>query len=66
MKTGEPGEMYIRGPQVCIGYWKNEEATNESLSADGWLRTGDVFKYNEKAWFWCVDRKKELIKVCLS
>ncbi|PGH11413.1 hypothetical protein AJ79_04914 [Helicocarpus griseus UAMH5409] len=59
---GQPGEMYIRGPQVCMGYWKNKKATKEALSPDGWLRTGDVAIVRD-GWFWIVDRKKELIKV---
>lgn len=59
---GQPGEMYIRGPQVCLGYWKNEKATAEALSPEGWLRTGDV-AIEKDGWFWIVDRKKELIKV---
>jgi acyl-CoA synthetase (AMP-forming)/AMP-acid ligase II len=57
-----PGEMYVRGPNVCLGYWKNEAATRESLDADGWLRTGDVMVRRGDS-FWVVDRKKELIKV---
>lgn len=61
--TGEPGEVYIRGPNVCLRYWRNEQATRELLDADGWLRTGDVAVVNEKGCFWIVDRKKELIKV---
>lgn len=61
--TGEPGEVYIRGPNVCLGYWRNEEATRELIGADCWLRTGDVAVVNEKGCFWIVDRKKELIKV---
>ncbi|KAF2404510.1 4-coumarate-CoA ligase [Trichodelitschia bisporula] len=60
---GEPGEIYVRGPNVCLGYWRNEEATKESLSADGWLKTGDIAIVNKEGWFWIVDRKKELIKV---
>ncbi|KAK2783857.1 hypothetical protein FQN53_008919 [Emmonsiellopsis sp. PD_33] len=60
--AGEPGEMYIKGPQVCMGYWKNQQATKEALSPDGWLRTGDV-AIVKNGWFWIVDRKKELIKV---
>ena len=55
---GEPGELYVRGPQMCMGYWKNEAATKETLDSDGWLRTGDVAKVNSKEWFWIVDRKK--------
>ena len=60
---GQPGEMYIRAPNVCLRYWKNEAATRDSLSPDGWLRTGDVAVVNEHEDFWIVDRKKELIKV---
>ncbi|KAF2006276.1 acetyl-CoA synthetase-like protein [Amniculicola lignicola CBS 123094] len=59
---GQPGELYVRGPNVCIGYWRNPHATKESLSPDGWLRTGDVAVVKD-GWFWIVDRKKELIKV---
>ncbi|EON67361.1 hypothetical protein W97_06614 [Coniosporium apollinis CBS 100218] len=59
---GQPGEMYVRGPQVCLGYWRNEQATKEALSPDGWLKTGDVAVVKND-WFWIVDRKKELIKV---
>ncbi|KAL4914625.1 hypothetical protein BDW62DRAFT_219918 [Aspergillus aurantiobrunneus] len=57
-----PGEMYVRGPNVCLGYWKNEAATREALDGQGWLRTGDVM-VRRGDWFWVVDRKKELIKV---
>ncbi|KAJ5697823.1 hypothetical protein N7488_011507 [Penicillium malachiteum] len=59
---GEPGEMYVRGPNICLGYWRNEQATRESLDAEGWLKTGDVVIVRDDA-FWVVDRKKELIKV---
>ncbi|KXJ86808.1 4-coumarate-CoA ligase [Microdochium bolleyi] len=60
---GEPGEIFVRGPQICMGYWRNEEATRESLDADGWLKTGDIAICNKEGYFWIVDRKKELIKV---
>ncbi|KAK5020115.1 hypothetical protein LTR16_001508 [Cryomyces antarcticus] len=59
---GEPGELYIRGPNVCLRYWKNDAATAESICSDGWLKTGDV-AIVKNDWFWIVDRKKELIKV---
>jgi 4-coumarate--CoA ligase len=62
VSVGEPGEIYVRGPQVCLRYWRNEAATKESLSPDGWLKTGDVAIVKD-GWFWIVDRKKELIKV---
>ncbi|EOO00769.1 putative 4-coumarate- ligase protein [Phaeoacremonium minimum UCRPA7] len=63
VELGQPGEMYIRGPQVCLRYWRNEEATKECLSDDGWLKTGDIAVCNKEGFFWIVDRKKELIKV---
>jgi 4-coumarate--CoA ligase len=58
VETGQPGEMYIRGPQVCLKYWKNDQATKESLSDDKWLKTGDVAICDKRGYFWIVDRKK--------
>lgn len=55
-----PGEIYIRAPNVCLGYFKNDEATKDALSPDGWLKTGDVAVVNEDGQFWIVDRKKEV------
>ncbi|VUC20034.1 unnamed protein product [Clonostachys rosea] len=63
VKTGSPGEIHIRGPNICLGYWRNEAATKETLDEDGWLKTGDIAICDEKGFFWIVDRKKELIKV---
>lgn len=60
---GQPGEIFVRGPNVCLGYWRNEQATKESLSPDGWLKTGDIAVRNSKGYYYIVDRKKELIKV---
>ena len=60
---GERGEIYIRGPNVTTGYWKNEKATRETMAEGGWLKTGDVGVCNEEGWFYIVDRLKELIKV---
>lgn len=57
-----PGEMYVRGPQMMLGYWENDKATRETISADGWLKTGDTIVVSDHLW-WIVDRKKELIKV---
>jgi len=61
VETGQPGEMYVRGPNICLGYWRNEAATEESLSKDGWLKTGDIAICNEEGFFWIVDRKKVII-----
>lgn len=56
--VGQPGELYIRGPNVCLRYWNNEPATKHSISPDNWLRTGDIAVYDKKGYFWIVDRKK--------
>ncbi|CRK97641.1 CLUMA_CG011026, isoform A [Clunio marinus] len=57
------GELLVRGPQVMKGYHNNEKATNETITADGWLRTGDIGHYDENFEFYITDRLKELIKV---
>lgn len=54
---GQPGELHVRGPNICIGYWRNPHATKESISPDGWLKSGDV-AIVKNGWFWIVDRKK--------
>lgn len=45
------------------GYFKNQKATEEMLSDDGWLRTGDIGHYDEDRHFYITDRIKDLIKV---
>lgn len=60
--AGEPGELWIRGPQVMAGYLDNPAATADTLVEDGWLRTGDIVRRDESGVFWVVDRLKELIK----
>lgn len=59
----ERGEIYVRGPNVCMGYWRSEQATRDSFDAEGFFKTGDVATRDENGWHWIVDRKKELIKV---
>ena len=60
--VGEDGEIWVRGPQVMPGYLNNEQATSETIDADGWLHTGDVGHVDEDGHFTIVDRMKELIK----
>ncbi|ERL86955.1 hypothetical protein D910_04358, partial [Dendroctonus ponderosae] len=58
---GSPGELCIRGYSTTLGYWKNEEKTQELIGADKWLRTGDQFVLDEKGYGSVVGRIKELI-----
>jgi 4-coumarate--CoA ligase len=60
--AGEIGELWLAGPNVFKGYWKNESATKESITEDGFFRTGDVGFQDEKHNFYITDRVKELIK----
>ncbi|MCB0043590.1 MAG: AMP-binding protein, partial [Caldilinea sp.] len=59
---GEEGELWVRGPQVMKGYWKNEKATAETLDAEGWLHTGDIVRFDADGFMYVTDRLKELIK----
>jgi len=61
--TGEPGELCIRGPQVMKGYWNRPEETSKVLDDEGWLKTGDMARCDEKGYFFIVDRKKDMILV---
>jgi acyl-CoA synthetase (AMP-forming)/AMP-acid ligase II len=65
-ETGEDtvgdGEIWVRGLQVMRGYLADEEATAATLTADGWLKTGDVARVEDGGVFRIVDRVKELIK----
>ncbi|HEY9110440.1 MAG TPA: AMP-binding protein [Rhodanobacteraceae bacterium] len=63
MPPGEPGELCVRGPQVMKGYWNRSDETAEVLDADGWLRTGDIARMDEKGLLYIVDRKKDMILV---
>lgn len=59
---GEAGELYVKGPQVMIGYLGREDATAEVLK-DGWLATGDVARCDNEGYLYIVDRKKDMILV---
>ncbi len=58
----QDGELLVSGPQVMLGYYRNEKATKRTI-VDGWLHTGDIARYDESGQFFIVDRLKELIKV---
>lgn len=62
VQEGSPGELWLRGPQILLEYWRNNKATRDSKTEDEWFITGDVAVCKDGKW-WIVDRKKELIKV---
>ena len=59
----DPGEIWVRGPNVFVGYWNDPEATAAALTPDGWLRTGDMAVVDAAGNIFLVDRAKELIIV---
>jgi long-chain acyl-CoA synthetase len=60
---GEPGELCCKGPQVMAGYWRRPDATAESMTEDGYFKTGDIAVMDEDGFFRIVDRKKDMILV---
>ena len=60
---GEPGELAVTGPQIMRGYWNRPDADQDSFTADGWLRTGDVATIDADGYIRIVDRLKDMIAV---
>lgn len=60
--VGGVGELWVRGPQVMLGYLNNPEATAITIDPDGWLKTGDMAMIDDEGFVTIVDRLKELIK----
>lgn len=61
--VGEEGEVRAKGPQICMGYYNNPQATADTFDEDGFLRTGDQGSFDEEGFLTIHDRIKELIKV---
>jgi long-chain acyl-CoA synthetase len=61
--VGDPGEIWVRGPNVFPGYWNDPDATAAALTPDGWLRTGDVAVVDDDGFVSLVDRAKDVIIV---
>ena len=59
--VGESGELCIKGPNVMKGYWNNPKATAESMTPDGYFRSGDVAKMDADGFFYIVDRTKDML-----
>ncbi|MDF2985442.1 MAG: hypothetical protein K0R50_952 [Eubacterium sp.] len=62
LTTGQVGELAVKGSNVMLGYFKQEEETQKAL-ADGWLHTGDMAKKDEEGYIYIVDRKKDMVIV---
>lgn len=58
---GDVGELWVKGPNVMLGYYKNAEATEEVLTDDGWFKTGDLGRLDDKGFLYIEGRSKELI-----
>jgi acyl-CoA synthetase (AMP-forming)/AMP-acid ligase II len=55
------GELWVRGPNVVKGYWNKPDATAETFTPDGWLKTGDIARIDEDGFVHIVDRAKDMI-----
>lgn len=61
--VGDPGEIWVKGPNVFPGYWQDDDATRAALTDDGWLRTGDVAVVDDAGFLSLVDRAKDVVIV---
>lgn len=60
-KLGEPGEVEIFGEGMMQCYWKKPDATQQTFTSDGWLKTGDIAVRDQDGFYWIKDRKKDII-----
>ena len=63
VRDGEAGELWVRGPQVMLGYWRQPGESALAKTDDGWLKTGDIARMDADGQFRIVDRKKDMILV---
>jgi len=61
LPVGEIGGIQVKGPNVFVGYWRMPEKTKEEFTADGWFKTGDVGKVDERGYVTIVGRSKDLV-----
>ena len=61
--TGRSGEIAIQGPQVMAGYWQRPDETAKTITADGYLKTGDIGFMNPRGFFTLIDRRKDMVLV---
>lgn len=60
VRLADDGELYVKGPQVMRQYYKNDDATRDTLE-NGWFKTGDIARIDEDGFIYIIDRKKEII-----
>ena len=63
LPIGALGEICLRGPQVMRGYWQRPDETEKVMLPEGWLRTGDIGRFDERGFVFIEDRKKDMIIV---
>jgi long-chain acyl-CoA synthetase len=63
LAAGEHGEVWVRGPQVMAGYWRRPDESKRVLTADGWLRTGDIGAFDAQGFLKLLDRQKDMVNV---
>lgn len=61
VRIADDGEVMVRGKNVFLGYFKDEAATRSTLTAEGWLHTGDLGKFDDDGFLWITGRKKDII-----
>jgi long-subunit acyl-CoA synthetase (AMP-forming) len=61
VEANQTGEVILKGPSIMKGYLNDRQANIEAFTPDGWLKTGDIARY-DSGQFYIIDRKKELIK----
>lgn len=59
--VGQAGELQLTGGGIMLGYWQNPAATDDIITSDGWLKTGDIGIQDEDGYYWVKDRQKDLI-----
>ncbi|KAF5348471.1 hypothetical protein D9756_009591 [Leucocoprinus leucothites] len=60
--VNEAAELWLKSPNIALGYWNNEKANKETF-IDGWLKTGDKFRVDREGYFYFADRAKDTLKV---
>ncbi|MDI3289464.1 long-chain fatty acid--CoA ligase [Polyangium sp. 15x6] len=60
LPVGEVGELVLKGPSACSGYFNNPEASKASVDAEGWFHTGDMARVDEDGFYYIADRKKDM------